>query len=64
MSVEIKNMILGIVTHDKSKVSGGFAPVFYSMNEEESERLAFVVAKITSGMVHSLGNGVYVIVKH
>ncbi|MDK2810242.1 MAG: hypothetical protein PWR27_951 [Petroclostridium sp.] len=64
MSTEIKNIITAIVTHDREKVQSGFAPIFYSTSETESEKLALYLAKITQGMVHNLENGVYLIVKH
>lgn len=64
MGVEIVNNIVAIVTMNREKVESGFAPVFYSENEDESEKIALILAKVTMGMVHNLENGVYVIVKH
>ncbi|MCG8501004.1 MAG: hypothetical protein MJB12_11435 [Firmicutes bacterium] len=64
MGVEISNIIVAVVTTEKEKVQSGFAPVFYSENKAESEKIALILAKITMGMVHNLENGVYVIVKH
>ncbi|MDK2800670.1 MAG: hypothetical protein PWP27_715 [Clostridiales bacterium] len=64
MNIQLENTITAIVTHDREKVQSGFAPIFYSNNEEESEKLALFIAKITLGMVHNLENGVYVVVKH
>ena len=64
MNIEISHFIMAIVTCERDKVQSGFAPVFYAKNEEESEKIAFLIAKITQGMVHNLENGVYIIVRH
>ena len=64
MSIEIRKNIVAIVTHKRDKVESGFAPVFYSENEEESKKIALYISKIVQGMVHSLENGVYIVVKH
>ena len=55
---------MAIVTHERDKVQSGFAPVFYANSEEESEKVALLIAKITQGMVHDLENGVYIIARH
>ncbi|MGE4282640.1 MAG: hypothetical protein AB7G87_02870 [Clostridia bacterium] len=64
MGIEIQKNIVAIVTHRKDKVQSGFAPVFYSESENESEKLALYLSKVVQGMVHNLENGVYVVVKH
>ncbi len=64
MEIELMNTIIAIVTHNPEKVQTGFAPVFFSQDDADSERLALLLAKITDGMVHNLENGVFVIVKH
>ncbi|WHH59869.1 hypothetical protein [Petroclostridium sp. X23] len=64
MGIDIQNIIVAVVTHHRDKVQSGFAPVFYSEDESESEKLALYLAKVTMGMAHNLENGVYVIVKH
>lgn len=64
MSTEIINAILACVTHDREKVSYGMAPIFYTSDKEESERVAFYIAKVTTGMVHYLENDVYIVIKH
>jgi len=64
MDVELHETILAIITTSKDKVSGGTIPVFYAENDEEREKVALMVSKITKGMVHDLENGCYVIVKH
>lgn len=63
MKVENAETILAIVTLDRELV-GGAAPIFYAKNEEERERLALYLSRITKGMVHDLENGTYIIVKH
>lgn len=64
MDIEITKNIVAIVTDKRDKVESGFAPIFYSENEEESKKLALFVSKTVQGMVHSLENGVYIVVKH
>lgn len=64
MNIAIKEDILAIVTTDESKVIGGSVPVFLARNENEREKIAILLAKIVSGMIHDLENGCYVIVKH
>lgn len=64
MDVGIKDSILAIVTTEKDSVSSTTVPVFYVNNEEKKEHLSLLIAKVTMGMVHDLGEGVYVIVKH
>lgn len=55
--------IIAIITEDRNLV-GGNAPIFYAKNAEERTRIALYISRVTLGMVHDLGNGVYVIVKH
>ena len=64
MDVGIKENIVAIITTDKSMVSTSTIPVFFATNEEQKERLALMVAKVTMGMVHDLENGAYVVVRH
>ncbi|MCT4621356.1 MAG: hypothetical protein N4A62_18450 [Marinisporobacter sp.] len=64
MDFGIKENIIAIITTDRSMVSTTTVPVFYAKTEEQKERLALLVSKITMGMVHDLENGAYVIVKH
>lgn len=63
MDVSIQNCILAAVTLDASKVGGGI-PIFYAVNQKELERLATYISKITLGVVHDLGNGTYIVVRH
>lgn len=64
MDVGIKDSILAIVTTNKDSVSASTVPVFYVEDSEKQEYMSLLISKITMGMVHDLGNGVYVIVKH
>lgn len=64
MDVGIKDSILAIITVDEKVVSGGSVPTFYAKNIEEQKRIALTVSKITTGMVHDLENGCFVIVRH
>ncbi len=64
MDVGIKNSILAIVTTNKDRVSSSTVPVFFVDDSEQQEYMSLLISKITMGMVHDLGDGVYVIVKH
>ncbi|KGG79756.1 capping complex subunit for YIEGIA [Caloranaerobacter azorensis] len=64
MDVGIKEAILAVVTIRKDIVCGENIPVFYAKDEEEREKIALLLSKITLGMVHDLENGAYVIVRH
>lgn len=64
MDFGITDSIIAIITTDRSMISTTTVPVFYAKSEDEKERTALLVAKITMGMVHDLENGSYVIVKH
>ncbi|MFA5528461.1 MAG: hypothetical protein WC996_07575 [Peptostreptococcales bacterium] len=64
MDVGVKDMILAIVASDKESIESSSVPIFYVQDKEEGERLALLVSKVTMGMVHYLGSGIYVIVKH
>ncbi|WP_018247554.1 capping complex subunit for YIEGIA [Orenia marismortui] len=64
--MDINNFILAIVTlkEDKNKVEAGSAPVFYAEDDEELEYIAMMISRLTTSMVHDLGNGIYILVKH
>ncbi|WP_053956915.1 capping complex subunit for YIEGIA [Inediibacterium massiliense] len=64
MDFGIKDNIVAIVTTDKNMISTTTVPVFYANSQEQQEKTALLVAKVTMGMVHDLENGSYVIVKH
>jgi len=57
--------VIAVITIDKDRVEpGGAAPVFYASDENEMEKLALYISRITLGMAHDLENGVCIIVKH
>ncbi|MDD3838951.1 MAG: hypothetical protein PHP06_00055 [Clostridia bacterium] len=64
MDVGIKKSIVAVVTTHPDKVGAGGVPCFYAKDEEEMEKIAMYLTRITYGMVHDLENGVYIIVKH
>lgn len=64
MDFGIKENIVAIITRDRSMISTTTVPVFYANTEEEQEKTALLVAKVTMGMVHDLDNGSYVVVRH
>jgi len=55
--------LMAVVTIDDTYV-GGDVPIFFAKNEEEQAKIAQTLAKVLKAMVHDLGNGVYIIVKH
>ncbi len=64
MDIGIKDSILAIVAIDEKVVSGGSVPTFYAKDYEEQKKVALLISKITTGMVHDLENGCLVIVRH
>lgn len=60
-----KDLILAVITskYNKEKVGGG-APIFYTEDENEMEKISMLLARLTLGMVHDLENGVKIIIKH
>lgn len=55
--------ILAVITLNMEEVSGG-APIFFAGNEEKQEKIARYLSKILDAMVHDLGNGTFIIVRH
>ena len=55
--------IAAIVTLDAKNVSGG-SPIFVAGNRKEQEEIAFLLGRLLDGMVHDLGNGTLIVVKH
>ncbi|MDR5657910.1 hypothetical protein RH915_00245 [Serpentinicella sp. ANB-PHB4] len=64
MDYGIKELIIAIITTNRELVSGGTAPIFYVENDEKKEEKALLVSKTTMGMVHDIGDGTYIVVKH
>ncbi|ABR49011.1 conserved hypothetical protein [Alkaliphilus metalliredigens QYMF] len=64
MEFGLKEFIIAVITTNKEMVSSAMVPVFYARDEEHKERLALLISKTTTGMVHDLEDGTYIIVKH
>ena len=62
--MDIDNYILAIVTQQRDKIGGSGTPIFYAENQVEQDKIATTLARITAGVVHDLGNGIYIIVRH
>lgn len=63
MEIDVKREIAAVVTLNPAGVAGG-APVFVARNEEERTRMTESLSAIMQGVVHDLGNGITIIVKH
>ncbi len=59
----MKNELLAVVTLNKEAV-GGDIPIFFASTQEEQAEVAGILSQILKAMVHDLGNGVYLLVKH
>ncbi|MNY79719.1 hypothetical protein D3C86_2204780 [compost metagenome] len=55
--------IMAIVTIEKDRVGGG-APIFVVDQEEELQRLSFLLEKTLDANAHDLKNGTMILVKH
>ncbi|SHJ13539.1 hypothetical protein SAMN02745975_01356 [Geosporobacter subterraneus DSM 17957] len=64
MDFGIKDNVIAVITRDEKAVSVATVPTFYAKTEQQQEAIAFYLSKVTTGMVHDLGNGCYVVVKH
>lgn len=53
-----------VTTREKRDDVGGTSTIILTENEEEMEYVAALISRITVSMVHDLGNGVYLVVKH
>ena len=58
-----KDALLAAVTINKEAI-GGDIPLFFASTQEEQDKIAGTLAQILKAMVHDIGNGVYIIVKH
>lgn len=64
MEVKVLKQIMAVVTlRDRSAVAGG-VPVFYARDENERDKVSFLLSRILDGVVHDLENGSFIIVKH
>ncbi len=57
--------IIAIVTtsDNRDKVAGN-VPIIFAEDQSELEYVAMLISRITVSMVHDLGNGVRLLVKH
>ncbi len=55
--------IEAVVTLHASMVDGG-APIFVVENEEELQKLAFLLEKLLDASAHDLSNGTFILVNH
>ena len=58
-----KDELLAVVTINKDRV-GGDIPIFFASSPEDQNATANTLARILKAMVHDIGDGVYIIVKH
>jgi hypothetical protein len=62
-SRSLSDYILAVVTGDAQSAAGG-APIFVVPDSGERLRVAMLIAKILTAMVHDLENGTYLVVRH
>ncbi len=62
MEVTLQKVVLCAVTDDLSKLSG--VPAFLALSNEERQKKALRLGRILEGVVHDLGDGVLIVVKH
>ncbi|PKM41558.1 MAG: hypothetical protein CVV03_12285 [Firmicutes bacterium HGW-Firmicutes-8] len=58
-----KDDLLAVVTLNKEAV-GGDIPIFFASTQEEQAAVAATLSQVLKAMVHDIGNGVYIIVRH
>ena len=59
------NDIVAVITknENKDKVGGG-APIFIVNDDPELEEMSMLLSRITLGMVHDIGQGIKIIIRH
>lgn len=55
--------LLAVVTTNKEAV-GGDIPIFFATNPEDQARVANSLSRILKAMVHDVGDGVFIVVRH
>lgn len=55
--------LVAVVTINKEAV-GGDIPIFFASNPEDQARVANTLSRILKAMVHDVGDGVFVLVRH
>ncbi len=63
MTVDQRDELLAVVTMNSEAV-GGDIPIFFADNQQELEQVSSTLAQILKAMVHDMGKGVYIIVRH
>ncbi|HLV10426.1 MAG TPA: hypothetical protein VKY40_09465 [Halanaerobiales bacterium] len=61
---EINNILAIIVIKDAKHKVGGGVPVFIVEDEKEQQKIGSLLARLTLSMLHDLGNGINIIIKH
>lgn len=46
------------------ELTGEAGPVVFCSDPSERQRIARYISRVTSGMVHDLGNGVLMVIRH
>ncbi len=54
-------IMFAIVTTKKDSVAGGMAPIFIAEDDQERERIAMWLSRITNAIVHDLHNGTFIL---
>ena len=62
MEITVQKVVLCAVTDDFKKVAG--VPVFQASTEDSRQEKAQYLSRILEGVVHNLGDGVLIVVKH
>lgn len=62
MQVTIQKAVMCAVADDLSKVSG--VPAFLARDDQARQKKALYLSRILEGVVHDLGDGVLIVVKH
>ena len=67
MSNEVSstNSILAVITlKENSDYIAGGAPTFFVEDVKELDKTSMMLARLTLGMVHDIGNNIKLIIKH
>ncbi len=62
MDVTIQKAVMCAVTDDLAKVAG--VPAFVAHDDQSRQKKALYLSRILAGVVHDLGDGVLIVVKH
>lgn len=55
--------LVAVVTINKEAI-GGDIPIFFATNPEDQARVANSLSRILKAMVHDVGDGVFILVRH